>query len=68
MSKRKNEFECLLSMPDLGKYIGKWIAIVDDEIVSVGNAGKVVFKKARKRYPQKTPLLVKIPTDAIMLL
>lgn len=68
VSKRKNEFECLLSMTDLGKYVDKWIAIVDDEIVFTGNAGKTVFKKARKKYPTKTPLILKVPSNANMLL
>lgn len=68
MSKGKSEFECLLSMPDLGKYVGKWIAIVDDKIVSVDDSGRVVFKEARKKYPRKTPFITKVPTNATMLL
>ena len=68
MSEKKDEFECLLSMPDLGKYVGKWIAIVDDEVVSTGESGKEVFKEARQRRPKETPLLLKVPSSAIMLL
>ncbi len=28
MPEQKDEFACLLSMPDLGKFVGKWIVIV----------------------------------------
>ena len=68
MPKRKDEFECLLSMPDLGNYVDKWIAIVDDKIVFTADAGKTVFKKAREKYPTKTPLILKVPSNANMLL
>ena len=68
MSRKKDEFECLLSMADLGKYVGQWIAIVDDKIVFTGDAGKVVFKKTREKYPLKTPLILKVPSNANMLL
>lgn len=68
LSRKKNEFECLLSMSDLGKYVGKWIAIVDDKIVFTGEAGKLVFQKARKKYPTKIPMILKVPSNANMLL
>lgn len=68
MSKRKDEFECLLSMQDLGKYVGKWIAIVDEKVVSTGNAGKEVFKEARQKHPASTPLILKVPSSTVMLL
>jgi len=65
---KKDEFECLLSMRDLGKYVGRWIAIVDEKIVSVGDAGKEVFKEARRKYPESTPLVLKVPSSTVMLL
>jgi len=68
MPKTKNEYECLLSMRDLGKYVDKWIAIIDDEIVSIGDVGKEVFKQARQKYPERTPLILKVPSNTIMLL
>ncbi len=67
MPKAKSAYECLHSMKDLGKYVDKWIAIVDDEIV-IGETGKEVFKVARRKYPQKTPLILKVPSKAVMLL
>jgi hypothetical protein len=68
MPRKKNEFECLLSMPNLGQYVGKWIAIVDEKIVSIGNVGKEVFKEAKEKHPESTPLLVKVPSNSVMLL
>jgi hypothetical protein len=64
----KNEFQCLMSMPNLGDYIGKWIAIVGDKIVASGDDGKVVFKEAQVKYPNKEPLILKVPADRVMLL
>ena len=66
--KTKSEFECLMLTRDLGKYVGKWIAIVDEEIVSIGDAGKQVFKEAKQKHPRKTPFVVKIPSSSVMLL
>lgn len=68
MSRTKDEFECLMSMPDLGKYAGKWIAVVDGKVVSKGHAGKEVFKEAKQKYPDKTPLIMKVPSSTVMLL
>jgi len=68
LSRKKDEFECLLSMPDLGKYVGKWIAIVDAKVIFTADTGKMVFKKAREKYPRKTPLIMKVPSNANMLL
>ncbi len=41
---------------DLTKYAGKWIAIVDRQIVAAGDTFKEVFNKAKKEYPGKRPL------------
>lgn len=68
MSKKKSEFECLLSMRNLGEYVGKWIAIVDEKIVSTGDVGKEVFKEAKQKYPERIPLIMKVPSNTVMLL
>lgn len=68
MTKAKSAYECLLSMRDLGKYVDKWIAIVDNEIVSVGTTGKDVFKQARQKHPDKAPFILKVPSNSVMLL
>lgn len=64
----KNEFQCLMSMPNLGDYFGKWIAIVEDKVVASGDNGKIVFKEAKTKCPNKEPLILKVPADEVMLL
>jgi hypothetical protein len=52
---------------DLGKYEGRWVAIVDDEVVAVSeNAGEVV-QTAKKKYPSKRPLITKIPKHILIV-
>jgi len=65
---RKDEFQCLMSMPNLGEYIGRWIAIVGDEIVAVGDKGSEVFRISKDKYPDETPMIMKVPEDKVMLL
>jgi len=55
-------------MRDLGKYVGKWIAVVDKDIVASGNFGKEVFREAKRRYPDKEPLIMKVPSSMVMLM
>lgn len=66
--KRQNEFEIVMSMTDLGKYIGRWIALVEAEIVSIGDSGKDVFREAKKKYPDREPFIMKVPRNEIMLM
>jgi len=68
MPKTKSEFEYLLSMHDLGKYVGKWIAVVDGKIVSTADSGKEVLKESRDKCPERAPLILKVPTHSVMLL
>ena len=68
MPKKKDEFECLLSMSDLGKYVGKWIAIVDETVVSTSDIGKEAFEEAKRKCPGSKPLLLKVPSNSVMLL
>lgn len=63
----KTEFECIMSMPNLGKHMGKWIAVVDEDVI-VGDAGKEVFKKSKQKHPGKEPLIMKVPSNTVMLL
>lgn len=63
----KSEFDYLMSV-DIGKHVGKWIAVVGNEIVTVGDSGKEVFEKAKEKYPGKTPFIMKVPSDEVMLL
>ena len=65
----RSEFEYLLSIEDeLSKYVGKWIAVVGEEIVAVGETAMEVFRKAKEKYPDKEPMILKFPAEPIILL
>jgi len=65
----RSEFEYLLSIEDeLSRYVGKWVAIVGEEIVAVGATAAEVFEKAKKKYPDKEPMILNLPAERIMLL
>lgn len=53
---------------DLSEYAGKWVAIVDEEVVASGDNAKVVYEEALKKFPDRLPLLAKIPKDEILVL
>jgi hypothetical protein len=45
------------------KYPHKAIAIVESEIVAVGNTEKEVEDIARKKYPKKVPFVTTLPSE-----
>ena len=49
------------------EYIGEWIAICDQEVISHGKDVKTVFREAKKRCPKEKPLLTKIPDKETMI-
>ena len=53
---------------DLSKYVGEWIAIIDDKIVAHGHDVKKIYKEAKERYPKKRPLITKVPEKETMIL
>ena len=65
----KSEYEHVMPINDqLGKYLGDWISVVDEEIVDAGHDAKTVYDKAKKKYPNRTPFVMKIPKETVMLL
>ncbi|MBI2660622.1 succinyl-CoA synthetase subunit alpha [Candidatus Woesearchaeota archaeon] len=52
---------------DLSHFIGKWIAICNEKIVSSGNNPKQVFQEARRKCPSERPLLAKVPEKETMI-
>lgn len=52
---------------DLSHYIGKWIAICNQKIVSSGNDPKQVFQEAKRKCPSERPLLTKVPEKETMI-
>ena len=52
---------------NLSKYIGKWIAICNQKIISSGENPKKVLEQAKKICPGKIPLLTKVPEKETMI-
>jgi Family of unknown function (DUF5678) len=45
------------------KYPGKAVAMVNGEIVEVGDSERGLDRRARKRYPGETPFVIRVPTE-----
>ena len=52
---------------DLSKYIGKWIVINNQKVVSSGISAKKVFNEAKDKYPHEKLLLVRVPEKETMI-
>ena len=48
------------------KYAGKYIAVVNETLVAIGNSGKEVEDKAREIEPKKIPSVLRIPREEDM--
>ena len=47
-------------------YAGKYIAVVNEELVAVGESGSEVEAKAREIEPSKVPSVLRIPREEDM--
>lgn len=57
------------STPELQeKFAGKWVAIINKEIVGWGDTAKEAYKGAREKYPKIKPLLGVVPTEECLIL
>ncbi|MEK6900169.1 MAG: DUF5678 domain-containing protein [Nanoarchaeota archaeon] len=45
---------------NLNKYAGKWIAIINNQVVASGQDVVLVVKEAKAKYPAKRPFLAKV--------
>lgn len=45
---------------NLNKYAGKWVAIVDEQVVASGQDAVLVVKEAQAKYPKRRPFLAKV--------
>jgi len=52
---------------NLSPYIGKWVAICENKIVSSGTDVKKVLSEAKKKCPKKRPLLSRVPDKETMI-
>lgn len=53
---------------DNEKYGGKYVAIVDDEIVASGEDARTVWEMAKKAHPTKLPALMKVSKPGTYIL
>ncbi len=53
---------------DTQRYAGKWIAIVDQRVVTSGDDAEKVYKEAKTKYPKKKPSIAKVPSKEILVL
>ena len=49
------------------KYPGKYLAIVDTEVVGISSSGHEAYKKAKAKYPDKEVHISYMPTDEEMV-
>ena len=52
---------------DLSNFIGEWVAIYNQRIISSGKSAKQVFREARKKHPKARILLTKVPEKETMI-
>ena len=62
MKQKQKETNILMTI-DLSQYIGKWVAIVDDMVISVGDSGNSVFLEAKEKHPDKEVSIMKVPKN-----
>ena len=64
-----SEYEYILSSGDkLGDYVDEWIAVVNNQIIAKGKTAREVYDKARSYDKSKTPFIMKVPTEKVMVL
>ena len=49
------------------KYAGKYVAVVNETLVAVGDSGKEVEDKARAMAPEKIPSVLRVPREEEMV-
>ncbi len=47
---------------DLREYIGKWVAILNKEVIASDKDFKELMEEIEKKYPGTNPLVAKIPS------
>ncbi len=50
------------------KYEGKWVAILDEKVIGVGETAEKAYESAREKKPDRKPLLTQIPTKELLVL
>ena len=50
----------------VNKYAGKYIAVVNEKLIAVGESGTEVESKAREIQPHKVPSVLRVPREEDM--
>jgi len=62
-------FEWYISNPEeLKKYTGRHVAIIDDQVIAVGDSAKEAYEIAKRKFPKEIPLLTYIPKGETLVL
>ncbi len=57
-----------LSEEDMSKYAGEWIAVIDNKLVAHSSSLKEVYEFTKQNYPNKKPLIGRLPEDKLIIL
>lgn len=60
-------FQAFLKL-EASKYLNQYIVMVDKKVVAHGKDIVSMLKSVRKRYPDKTPFIAKIPEKSLLVL
>ena len=60
-------FQTFLKL-DKTKFANQYVVIIDKKLVASGKDIVSMLKSARKKYPNKTPLVAKIPDESVLVL
>ena len=55
------EYDYVLSLENIGKYAGKWIAILGSKVIAEGESIEEVYQKALEVSDGQTPLFEQVP-------
>jgi len=65
----EEELNYFASFPDeLKKYRGKHVAIIGNKVVASGDNAIEVYKEAKKKFPDKKPVLAYVPREETLIL
>jgi hypothetical protein len=57
----ESDFDVVMSHPDVEKYRGKWVAVVNHKIVAVGMTLSKVYREAIREYPESVSYVMRVP-------
>ena len=60
------EFEWYVKT-DLSRYKGRYVAIVDNEVVASGINAKKIIEEVKRKRPNKKPLIAKVPGEETLI-